>query len=276
MSVDLMVYSRRPEPLQREALGKALRDKGWHSLFLEPEHLTEARGGTLDQEVVFAAKNTSDLEQLQKVLAGDRNKLETLFEEGKVGGCGVSAAVPFNPRDEFGDGLEKQVGGVIAEEILNANSLYNVTSSGGQTDLSAEFQEVVWKTLGALVGGLLEDPQTGEYIRCTPRGEEVLAAMDDSKGSPIGELKKYFEGAKAAGFPVQADKDDVRLNTEELSPADLERLLKFTRQYFPKGDSSGSAMVLMILEEYERKKGKVFARDHAEWLTRMQENYGQF
>jgi hypothetical protein len=61
-----------------------------------------------------------------------------------------------------------------------------------------------------------------------------------------------------------------------LSQSDLERLLKFTRQYFPAEDPSGSAMVMMILEEYQRKKGKSFAQNNEKWFALMNEKYGGF
>lgn len=276
MSVDLLVYSERREPVQRSALEEALRKRGWHCIFLEPDHLTELRDGPLDGDVVYGTKDASLPAKLRETLAKDKNQLEDFFEEGAVVGCGITAVVPFNPREEFGADFETQAGPAIAGEIFKANSLYNVHASGGHTELSFEFQEVVWKVLGALVGGLLEDPQTGEYRRCSAEGEEVLTAPDETEGSPIAELKKYFEAAKAAGFPVAASRNDVTLSTEALSQTDLERLLNFTREHFPKGDPSGSAMVLMTLEEYRLKKGKPFARDHAEWLTRMEETYGQF
>src|SRR5262245_35823524 len=255
MSIDLTVYSERPEPVQRAALAQALQRKGWHALFIDQGSMQELGAGAVDLDLVYGAKNAPVLKTVKDLLAGGaEQQLEALFADEEVGGCAVSATVPFDAGEEFGDELDAEVGPEIAQKILRAKSYYHIGTSAGRSDVAFRFQEAVWKTLGELVGGLLEDPQTGKYIQCGPKGEEVLAEVDDSEGSPIGGLKKYFDAAKAAGFPVEGGNDDVNLNTAKLSQTDLERLLKFTREYFPKEDPSGSAMVMMILEEYQQKK----------------------
>jgi len=277
MSVDLFVYSERPEPVPRAALAEALRRKGWHAIFLDQEHMKEVAGGALGNDLVYGTKKAAVLDRLRGLLKkGDDPKLEELFENEDAGGCGVYATGAFDPHAEMGEDLEGQVGPEIAGHLLKAKSHYTVGTAAGRTELSSEFQNTVWKTLGEVAGGVLEDPQTGEYLLSGPQGEKVLAEPDDSEGSALGNLKSYFQAAKAAGFPVDATKTDANLNTSQLSQADLERLLAFTRKHFPKEDMSGPAMVAMILEEYLRKKGKAFARDQAMWFEQMMEKYGGF
>jgi hypothetical protein len=53
--------------------------------------------------------------------------------------------------------------------MRGAKAKYWLCTRIRSSNLSFRFLEVVWRAVGQLRGGLLEDPQTGEYTRIKPR-----------------------------------------------------------------------------------------------------------
>jgi hypothetical protein len=279
MSIEFYVYSEKTAAPGFDTLRNALLEQGWHVAFIHPEEeMRERTAGIVSNDVIYGTRDLQVLQQVRTLLAKrDEKTLEDLFESEKVGGCGITASMGFDAKEEYGEDLPNNFPKNVLPLVERTRSRYTVRTSAGRGELAFELQVAAWETLGQLVEGLLEDPQSGRYLRMGPRGREVLHEAEAEEGSPVDALMKFFEPAKAAGFAVTAKKnEDVSLKTDTLTKGDLERLLKLARDHFPAKDFSGPAMVQMILEEYARKKGEAFAREQEGWLAEMQEKYGAF
>lgn len=109
MSIDLSVYSERSEPVQRAALAQSLKSKGWHALFLDQRSMKEFSGGAVSSDLVYGTKKAPLLKTVKDLLAKrDEKRLEALFEDEEVGGCGVYATVPFNRPKNLATTLESK------------------------------------------------------------------------------------------------------------------------------------------------------------------------
>lgn len=156
MSISLYVYSPDP-PLDQELLAKTFRD---------PRQPADFRWEVvIDGETVFGWRPGSRGADRARaaVLARDRAALEALTVDETLASLGLYVTTSDHP------------GWIVDEELLEATppehraavratkTHYNVETGARRNDLSIVFQEHVWRTIGVLSNGLMEDPQAGEY-----------------------------------------------------------------------------------------------------------------
>ena len=275
LSIDLFVYSKQPNDIRRDDLAASLKTRGWEIFHLNPATLSEVSGDLLGDELVYAVRAVDDLRRLRDLVAKRESMaIEVMFEEESAAGCAITVVSPFDARSEYGDTLEENFPRQVASDVLEAKAGYNVRTAEGRGEISYKLQVDVWESLGELTGGLLEDPQSGRYLRVGPEGPQVVFEAEPPEGSQADALAGWIRAAAAQGFPVEARKrDSANISPERLSEADLERFLKFTQEHPWPDPFNGVGMVLMILDDYKKKKGKAYAQEKAPWLAEMKGRY---
>ena len=177
MSHVMNVYSPRTPPLLKEELKAELERQGYIVAFYAG---TSTRGEMVSQSGPFdsstklaACKAASEnAERFQMVVAaGDMPALIEMINALQVEWCEISSQVPYDISDSWGeDEIEELMddydcGPEYVEALRRAKSEYAFSTSLFFDD----FMEKVWRAVGSIVGGILDDSERGVIEFVTAR-----------------------------------------------------------------------------------------------------------
>jgi len=174
MSIDLNVYAKR-EVLTREMLARECNspdlpeEMRWEVVFLPsgPESPNPDLKGELteDQQVAGWPITSKQAGEIRSAfLRNDRQTLDRLYEGGVYGQVDVflatSGSDEWNVNDpDYLEGIPKEYQAVMGR----ATCRYSLETHARRNNLSLDLQQFLWRMIGALTYGLLEDPQEGGY-----------------------------------------------------------------------------------------------------------------
>ena len=183
MSIAFYIFSPNHAAPSKDTITQALHLKGWHVVFVEGREMKESTARILDYALLYGARSAKLLAQLKDLLrTGDEAAMDGLFENEEAAGCEISVKAPFDAREGYGeDGLEEFPHEVL-EQVASGKSHYCIRTSAGRSRTSFDLQEAVWKSVGQLVDGLLEEPQMGEFFRVGPKGLETVYPPEPKEG----------------------------------------------------------------------------------------------
>ena len=172
MSYDLNAYSLSTERPLKENFRDSLQRNGWEIVFISDEARSRraflAADGPIEEEAIIIGWQTKDKNAalLTKAAAiQDIKTIEAIAETTQaIAGCAISVTIPYQvDKQQLAD---MAVRGEIhyADLMKSAQSHYYLRTAAGRSPLSFEFQRLVWLTIGEVCGGLLENPEDGEYI----------------------------------------------------------------------------------------------------------------
>jgi hypothetical protein len=155
MSTDFSIYAPRPDAVTHAELHAAAQSQGWHLLVMHKRVIVEPSDKPLKLQAtydVYGAKTPALLAKARAALTTkDGYKLlDALYDKGLNSlYFGVYVVDPD----------EVTVDDKFQEEAAQAKFLYGFNGHGGP------LQVALWKALGGITGGLLENPQSGEISR---------------------------------------------------------------------------------------------------------------
>ena len=181
MGVDLYVYSPHESIVTSEELRRELRSQGWDVRFVldqgEPVLEPANQGPLIDLLDVMGWPTASEKGALVAGAIDGRNlkSLQSLYDEGVVGTCGYGVQSPYDfERDleldeEFEDEGEDQepIEASCLEAMRRAKTKYVLRVRIRSSNQSYKFLDVVRQAIGQHRGGLLVDPQSGEFRHAT-------------------------------------------------------------------------------------------------------------
>lgn len=171
MSLDLYVHCKSPRPLSIEQLSAALVAHGiGAAIFEDYLEYKPAVGGPIKSCTILGWKQESfDLIRLTELLSGgDKKRLAPLFAKEVLAYANVAAMDSAEYYQNFGEDYPDSLAGEIDQQFLDfmklSNTVYEIETSAGRTELSWRFQMAVCCTIAELTEGLIEEPQMGEYF----------------------------------------------------------------------------------------------------------------
>ena len=164
MSVDLFLYSPRRDVPTRRQLWTLLEKKGWQVLFVSDwPNTTIAEEGRLSNDLLIGCENAEGIAEVRALLSkGDVKAVDALLGQERFGNCALSIESPCEVDEDQIAETAEAIGKEAAGLMRQARTLYSLTWKGASTGKSGYLANEVWRILGKLCGGLLEDPQTGE------------------------------------------------------------------------------------------------------------------
>lgn len=194
MSYDLFIYSYSSESVLKEKLKEKLASQGWSIACLSPD----AFQGTVSMPILplqgpmefnltligwkTKRKQARVIERL--VAQFDVKGLEKL-PRSLFGGCALYITTPYCWADDFGDEdpteLEDTWGQAKLEARKKARTHYSLTVHGAQGQVSFDLQDAVWRAIGELQGGLLENPQSDDVEIYEPDGAQGYRILHRNK-----------------------------------------------------------------------------------------------
>ena len=184
MSYELFVYSQQKGVASRGALRRAMLAQGWEVRILpnrafrskEPIQLLPD-DAALDFSLLAGWPVQQENSKLLDAMfaAGNMVGLSKLFEdELAFETCGVSVTCPFvyNSEDlecESEWQLRQAVGYEVVSFRKKSHVTYDLNQSGMGAVTAEQFIDALWKCIGRLSDGLLDDSQKGDFYFVTPR-----------------------------------------------------------------------------------------------------------
>ncbi|HEX7899281.1 MAG TPA: hypothetical protein VF950_16060 [Planctomycetota bacterium] len=151
MSTDAYIHAPGAVPLSFAELDAAMRRKRWYLL---PKAL-EAPDEPLRKGVIYSvygAPRLATLDEARDILRSRRlERLDPLYAKKGLNGVYLSVEDP-DPDGDIPLGRH-------AKAVQEAKLLYLVNGHGGA------LQWALWEAIGVLTGGILSDPQSGDYRR---------------------------------------------------------------------------------------------------------------
>ena len=179
MSISLFIYSPDP-PLEREAIIAACRNKQlsndlqWELAFLDHDGTVGPDTGTLrSQRILGWRPGANETADMRTLLATDnRAAIDDLYSNHEI--AAVMLEVATRDQDEWpiDDELVEQTLPQFRDDVANAHTWYDLETDAHRNRLSFKLQEQLWRIIGVLSNGLMEDPQDGQY---TTRDGEITS-----------------------------------------------------------------------------------------------------
>jgi hypothetical protein len=173
----LNVYAKQ-EVLTREVLARECNspdlpeEMRWEVVFLPSEHESPNPDPkaklTEDQQVAgWSVTSTQAGEIRSAFLRNDRQTLGRLYQAGVYGQVDLFLATSGSDEWDVNDpdcleGIPKEYQAVMGR----ATCRYSLETHASRNNISLDLQQFLWRMIGALTYGLLEDPQEGEYEDC--------------------------------------------------------------------------------------------------------------
>lgn len=177
MGVDLHVYTPREDIVTAEELGRQLRSEGWDVRFaldqgkpvLEPAPEGPLTG--LLDVIGWPIYSDKGVLVAEAIDHRDLKSLQRLYDEGIAGTCGYSVEHPFNFEEDFEDEEaddeededQEPIEEWCLEALRRAKTKYSLRVRVWSSNQSYRFLSIVWQAVGQLRGGVLFDPQSGEF-----------------------------------------------------------------------------------------------------------------
>lgn len=174
MSITLNVYARGPL-MSRELLMKESRNPGlpkefrWELRFVRDDDSGKLDAtGALGESQYVAGWRTDAKQGRELIRACEKHDQKVLNSLYKANAYGMIDLFVFTPEsDEWSALSEPDFLESIPEEyraiMKGATVWYMLETSATRNELSLELQEQLWRMLGVLTGGVLEDPQEGIF-----------------------------------------------------------------------------------------------------------------
>ncbi len=184
MSLDFFVFAVG-KPIRRPAVAASLEKAGFLVWFAgESDRLHELPDGAVGEDLVLGVTRAELRTEVSRCLAeGDRPALDRMWEAGDLASCIVYTSHPYSAVEEFGqeeiEALAARLPASVVEAMRAATTHYYVRTSAGRSTMSVDLQVAVWRAIGAVSGGLMEDPQGGEYSRTAGGRLEVLVPGEE-------------------------------------------------------------------------------------------------
>jgi hypothetical protein len=181
MGVDLHVYTANESLVSSDELRRQLRSQGWDVRFvLDPgiKPLEQPPEGplvdTLDV-IGWDASSPTAQQVADAIDSGDLKRLNEYYAERLAGSCGYVAHNDYDfdkelarEDEDLRDEILEEIDPQHLEAMRRAKVKYWLCVRIRSSNLSYRFLETVWRAVGQLRGGLLEDPQSGEYTLVEP------------------------------------------------------------------------------------------------------------
>jgi hypothetical protein len=177
MSIELNVHANREvltrELLSRECNSPDLREEmRWEIVFLRVEDGSADfdQNGKLkdDQKVAGWPISSKTAAEVRDAFARkDKQALARLYQAEAYGQ--VDLFLFIKESDEWDGDDPDYLEGIPEEHLLavkQATCRYSLETHASRNDVSLGFQQFLWRMIGVLTYGLLEDPQEGEYVNC--------------------------------------------------------------------------------------------------------------
>lgn len=183
MSIELNIYSFRPV-LSRETLARECRspdlpkDMRWEIFFIRPaeDQADPDQIGPLtgDQRIVGWNDLLKDVGQLRAAIVGnDKKILDQMYESEAYASVDLSVLTPDSAEwtslaePDALEGIPEK----FQDTIRKSSSFYILRTHACRNDQSLELQQHLWRMIGVLTGGIIEDPQEGEVVDCAEEGD---------------------------------------------------------------------------------------------------------
>jgi hypothetical protein len=176
MGVDLYMYTDNDLLITSGELRGQLRSQGWDVRYVRDtgtRPLEQLPEGPLDDTLDVLGWESSSPHGLKvgdAIDSGDLKGLEECNAQGYVGSCGFVAQCSFDFEKELAredeetrEEILEEIEPAHLEAMRSAKLRYWLCVRIRSSNLSYRFLNVVWRAVGQLRGGLLEDPQSGEY-----------------------------------------------------------------------------------------------------------------
>jgi hypothetical protein len=161
MSYDFVVYLPEHRTIQRSTLATELAGLGWVARFIEPHTGLRRADGLIEYDIVLACPRGSiDEAELDHAIEGGADSIDRFAERAPIGSCAVGVEDDFSVDPEM---LNEPLDGRVMEALRAARSRYEISTSAARTKQSFPLQDAVARAIAALLGGLLEDPQSSDY-----------------------------------------------------------------------------------------------------------------
>ena len=172
MSIELHVYAAGPVLTREKVAAECL----WPELPPEMQWQVRFVGDALDAlpdgaitsgPVIGWRPDSPHGSTIEDILRRrDQKQLDALFAEEEVAAAYLYVVTAAD-NDDWNDVIESVREDVQEERhkafLRDVKVFYSVETSATRNDLSLEFQEELWRMLGVLAGGLMYDPQEGEF-----------------------------------------------------------------------------------------------------------------
>jgi len=167
MSYSVNVYTDSTSvPTLRRVRGNLVLN-GWQTRLLDSETHRPIGGRNLKPCLIVGWPTPSPREAaiVRAADALDQPTLDRLYASNDITSCRLYVERPYRLEseatpEELGE-LREEVGARAFRAMCAARALYILESYAGRNSLAIDFQLLVAALLGALCGGLIEDPQSG-------------------------------------------------------------------------------------------------------------------
>lgn len=169
MSYRMEIFSPQEKPLLKEQLKAVMKRRGFAIAFCAYDYKIKdfaSDEAPLDDEIIVACDiSGSHVEQFKEIVqARDVVALNEMIAANQVYSCVLSSHVPYEADEEEIEELLEDSDPEYIEALQKSSSFYslrvNISTDG------AGFAAIVWRAIGEIVGGMLEDGQEGtiEFI----------------------------------------------------------------------------------------------------------------
>jgi hypothetical protein len=189
LSISVIVYSPDP-PLERDLLVRTCSNAGlpdhlrWEIAFVGDDGaLRPVQEGAMTSETIFGWRQDKNAAAVRAAIeGGDRAAVDAFYADDLVAAVWVDVRTRADA--SWDDEELEEAASVASEahrkEISSAATMYVVETSARRNDVSLDFQNLIWRSIGVLSNGLMEDPQEGEYASTRELQAEEEAAQPGS------------------------------------------------------------------------------------------------
>lgn len=252
LNFEVALYTPDDQALELARLAEELRNENWF-IYTEPRLLG------VSESISIAGARSEVLIERVRALAEKKNleELQALVAEAEIMLCLLSS---------LGKG---GIDPAILEALPETRRAYVVATPPRVNPSAWEFMNRLSRALGQLLRGVLEDRQTGEWLRADGRVTRFVT------GRPLPEvpppLKEFFDRAKRDGFPVLSRNGVSMIDVARLEPSQIDRLLETAETCL---DAQWFAVIgELILEDYKNRKGREFVREHDAWFDELRRRF---
>ena len=161
MSYEIYVYSERDTVVNREELTEQLHALGWGVAFvIDDKTLNTAVHGPVGDEkyLVFWPLRSPHRRKIDWTLStANRQEFETLYHADVIG----NLALWLTSDSDIDDEQIAIINRKYRDVLRRTRTHYTVRTSAGRNGMGFAAQFACWYAVGALTGGVLEDPQEG-------------------------------------------------------------------------------------------------------------------
>jgi hypothetical protein len=240
---------------------------GWRAALVRPGGKVLLDTGRLKNEIVVACRKRGDYTPMvRKLRSGAEKELDEAYRRGRVGSCGVSVSMGGEDPGDY-----NPLGEEIVSRMNASRATVRIETTTGRSRISLKLQDAVWKAVGRMAAGMLEDPQTGEFWIVSGRGKKKVFKVEarDEEEDELRGLKEIYSTARARGLPA----DKAGLKYGGMSTGQMEEILGITARVF-RGRDEAEDLMGLFLEDFAAARGRKFVEANRAWWERIRRKYG--